>query len=245
MRAALLSEHAARVMDDYVETDADWLRRAPAAMLPDLVQGWMKEAGLWRKMLSAKDYERIAALLERGRGRVAISGAALACVWRGLFILCPTPAPAEQATAEGGCATPAQTTPAKAEYGVRLAAPGRTFIEPLRGWISGEMLGDYGKNGKYGKNDGTVELLDFDSIELPLIARFPRAGDRMRALGAPGSRKLQDIFTDLHVPPWLRSRTLLVTMSDRPIWIVGQRIADAVKLTNRTRRVLRLSFEGE
>ena len=90
--------------------------------------------------------------------------------------------------------------------------------------------------------DGFEEFLDLEKVELPLVARFPRPGDRMRPLGAPGSRKLQDIFTDLHVPPWLRTRTLLVTMQDRPIWIVGRRIADAVKLTDRTRNVLRLRF---
>jgi tRNA(Ile)-lysidine synthase len=244
IRAALQSQQSVRVMEEYVETDADWLRRAPPAMLPDLVQAWMKAAGLWRKMFSAKEYERIGALLNRGRGRMTLSGGALACVWRGLFILCPAPASAG--------------TPAKAEYGVRLAVPGRTFIEPLHGWISAEVSGNDGKNGRYGnvgKKDWTVECLDFDKIEVPLIARFPRAGDRMRPLGAPGSRKLQDIFTDLHVPPWLRTRTLVVTMQapqqsqrlhaagqDRPIWIVGRRIADAVKLTGGTRRVLRLSF---
>jgi tRNA(Ile)-lysidine synthase len=81
-----------------------------------------------------------------------------------------------------------------------------------------------------------------ENVELPLVVRFPRPGDRMRPLGAPGSRTLQDIFTDLHVPPWLRTRTLLVTVEDRPIWIVGRRIADAVKLTDGTRKVLRLKF---
>jgi tRNA(Ile)-lysidine synthase len=131
------------------------------------------------------------------------------------------------------------------EYGVQLAVPGRTLVEPLHGSIEAEILGHHGNDGNYasdGNNDWPQEFLDFDKMELPLVARFPRPGDRMRPLGAPGSRKLQDIFTDLHVPPWLRTRTLVVTMQDRPIWIVGRRIADAVKLTDRTRKVLRLKF---
>ena len=64
----------------------------------------------------------------------------------------------------------------------------------------------------------------------------------MKPLGAPGTRKLQDILTDLHVPAWQRPDTLVVTMNDKPIWIVGLRIADAVKLTDATRKVLRLRF---
>ena len=133
---------------------------------------------------------------------------------------------------------------AEEEYRVRLDVPGRTPIQPLGGGIEAEIL-TAGKEliaRKRPTRDGFEEFLDLDKVELPLVARFPRPGDRMRPLGAPGSRKLQDIFTDLHVPPWLRTRILLVTVEDRPIWIVGRRIADAVKLTDRTRKVLRLKF---
>lgn len=234
IREAIQSQNSVRVTNEYVETESAWLRRMPPAMLPDLVQTWMKEAGLWRKMLSAGEYERIAALLNRGRGRVALSGAALACVWRRLFILCPAPA----------AALDRRNGVAEEEYRVRLDVPGRTPIQPLGGGIEAEIL-TAGKEliaRKRPTRDGFEEFLDLDKVELPLVARFPRPGDRMRPLGAPGSRKLQDIFTDLHVPPWLRTRILLVTVEDRPIWIVGRRIADAVKLTDRTRKVLRLKF---
>ena len=54
IREALQSQNSVRVTNEYVETESAWLRRMPPAMLPDLVQTWMKEAGLWRKMLSAR-----------------------------------------------------------------------------------------------------------------------------------------------------------------------------------------------
>ncbi len=234
IRGALRSQHSTRVMDGYVETKAAWLRRMPPAMLADQVQVWMKEAGLWRKMLSAREYGRIAALLHLGRGRLALSGSVLACVGRGIFILCPAPAAAGASAA----------ALADVEYRVQIEAPGRTFLEPMGGSIEAEILAA-GKELiglKRATRDGLEEFLDLDKVELPLVARFPQPGDRMRPLGAPGSRKLQDIFTDLHVAPWLRTRTLVVTMQNRPIWIVGHRIADAVKLTDQTRKVLRLKF---
>ncbi len=112
----------------------------------------------------------------------------------------------------------AATGSAEAEYRVQLDVPGRTRIEPLGGGIEAEIL-TAGKEliaRKRATRDGFEEFLDLEKVELPLVARFPRPGDRMRPLGAPGSRKLQDIFTDLHVPPWLRTRTLLVTVEDRP-----------------------------
>ena len=236
IRAILRSQNPACLMDGYVETKAEWLRRMPSAMLADQVQDWMKEAGLWRKMLSAKEYDKIAALLDRRRDaakKVGLSGGALACVWRESFILCPAPAAAGRAAGKV----------AKPVYSAQLEVPGRTLVEPL-GSIEAEML-NAGKEliaRKRAARNGLEEFLDFETLELPLIARSPRPGDRMRPLGAPGSRKLQDIFTDLHVPPWLRPRTLVVTMKDRPIWLVGRRIADAAKLTDRTRKVLRLKF---
>ena len=240
IRAALQLQNSVRVTNGYVETETAWLRRMPPAMLPDQVQAWMKEAGLWRKMLSAREYERIVALLARGHGRVALSGAALACVWRRLFILCPAPAALDRRSPERG----RRAGSSEMEYRVRLDVPGRTRIEPLDGDIEAEIFAA-GKEliaRRQAMRDGFEEFLDMEKVELPLVARFPRPGDRMRPLGAPGSRKLQDIFTDLHVPPWLRTRTLLVTVEDRPIWIVGRRIADAVKLTDRTRKVLWLKF---
>jgi tRNA(Ile)-lysidine synthase len=236
IRAALRARNPARVMDGYVQTQAEWLRRMPSAMLADQVRDWMKEARLWRKMLSAREYEEIAALLERRPGRakkVALSGGALACVWRESFVLCPAPAEAGRSAAEL----------TRTAYRVQLEVPGRTLIEPF-GSIEAETLsgGEELIAHRRATPDGLEEFLDWEKVEPPLIARTPRPGDRMRPLGAPGSRKLQDIFTDLHVPPWLRPRTLVVTMQERPIWIVGRRIADAVKLTGRTRKVLRLKF---
>jgi len=64
----------------------------------------------------------------------------------------------------------------------------------------------------------------------------------MKPLGAKGSRKVHDILTDLHVPTRRKARTLVVTMDGKPVWVVGARIADEVKLTERTRRVIHLRF---
>jgi tRNA(Ile)-lysidine synthetase-like protein len=43
----------------------------------------------------------------------------------------------------------------------------------------------------------------------------------MRPLGAPGSRKLQDILTDAHVPRHLREQLPLVFAGGRLVWVPG------------------------
>lgn len=93
--------------------------------------------------------------------------------------------------------------------------------------------------------DGSVEFLDFDRVTLPLRLRPVRPGDRMRPLGMKGRRKISDILTDLHVPARRKRSAMVVTMRDEPIWLVGWRISDDVKLTPATRRVLRLAVAAD
>ncbi|MEF3273000.1 MAG: tRNA lysidine(34) synthetase TilS [Chloroflexus sp.] len=68
---------------------------------------------------------------------------------------------------------------------------------------------------------------------LPLTLRPRRPGDRMRPAGAPGRRRIQDIFVDLHVPRALRDGwPLLVNADDQIIWLVGLRVAAGVAAPN-------------
>lgn len=72
---------------------------------------------------------------------------------------------------------------------------------------------------------GAVHLRS--GLDLELGHRVP--GFRMRPLGAPGSRKLQDILTDAHVPRHLRDRLPLVFAGGRLVWVPGVAVeADAV-----------------
>jgi tRNA(Ile)-lysidine synthetase-like protein len=57
--------------------------------------------------------------------------------------------------------------------------------------------------------------------------RNRRDGDRLRPLGAPGSRKLQDVLVDRKVPRQERDRVPIVTdAGGRIIWVAGVTIAE-------------------
>lgn len=92
---------------------------------------------------------------------------------------------------------------------------------------------------------GDTALLDPAAIRGDLHVRSWQDGDRMRPLGAPGARALQDIFTDARVPRRLRPRVPLVLDDDGIIWIAGFRIADRVKIAPITMHAIRLSVEWE
>lgn len=84
------------------------------------------------------------------------------------------------------------------------------------------------------------EYVDFDAVRPPLVIRKRRPGDRFTPLGAPGSKTLSDFLIDAKVDP--KDRELVAVLCDHlgPIWVVGHRLDDRVKLTALTKRALRI-----
>jgi tRNA(Ile)-lysidine synthetase-like protein len=85
-------------------------------------------------------------------------------------------------------------------------------------------------------------FVDADGVSGGLEVRGSRAGDRMRPLGAPGTRKLKDILVDRRVPTSGRARRPLVVCDERVIWVCGLLVAEEAKITRDTKRFLRLSI---
>ncbi len=84
------------------------------------------------------------------------------------------------------------------------------------------------------------EYVDFEAVRLPLVVRPRRSGERFFPLGAPGSKKLSDFLTDAKVEPLARQQVAVLCDHLGPIWIIGHRIDERVKITTLTRRVLHL-----
>ncbi|MBT9162739.1 MAG: hypothetical protein DDT27_01301 [Dehalococcoidia bacterium] len=57
------------------------------------------------------------------------------------------------------------------------------------------------------------------------------------------SKKLQDFMMDARIPRAWRDRVPLVCAGEQIVWVVGWRINHRVRVTDSTRRVLRLEFE--
>jgi tRNA(Ile)-lysidine synthase len=92
--------------------------------------------------------------------------------------------------------------------------------------------------------DPSHAVIDRDTVSFPLLLRFGRPGDRFRPLGLGGSKKLKDFFMDVKVSRSRRRLTPVLCDRDRIIWVVGHRIDDRVKITARTRRLLRLEYRS-
>ncbi len=88
------------------------------------------------------------------------------------------------------------------------------------------------------------EYVDLESIHPPLVVRTRKPGDRFLPLGAPGSKKLSDFLIDAKVDPQERDRIAVLCDQLGPIWIIGHRIDDRVKMTALTKRVLQLRAQS-
>ncbi|MCE5254351.1 MAG: tRNA lysidine(34) synthetase TilS [Actinomycetia bacterium] len=131
------------------------------------------------------------------------------------------------------------------EYGTRVhvSVPGPVPL-PVPGearWGIHEVRAE--RVPSYVAPDIAVEAcVDADSLEGDLIVRGPRPGDRFRPLGAPGMRKLQDVFVDIRVPARERAAWPLVVCDGRIVWVCGVAVAEEGRITRETRRIVRFSL---
>jgi len=86
-----------------------------------------------------------------------------------------------------------------------------------------------------------VAMLDRTAVREPVVVRTWQRGDRFHPLGAPGSMKLHDFFINQKVPRHERGCVPILSDAQGIIWVVGHRIDERCRVTERTAVVLRLS----
>jgi len=89
-------------------------------------------------------------------------------------------------------------------------------------------------------------LVDASTVGPSLIVRPRRPGDRLHPLGAPGSKKVQDVFVDRKIPRDARDREPIVTDEmGRIVWVAGQVLAEAFRVTPLTTTVVVLTLRRQ
>ncbi|MBM3211523.1 tRNA lysidine(34) synthetase TilS [Candidatus Poribacteria bacterium] len=77
--------------------------------------------------------------------------------------------------------------------------------------------------------------LDYDMIKGKLHLRNKRPGDRFKPLGMSGTKKLQDFLVDEKVPREIRDNIPILTDELKILWVIGYRIDDRAKITEKTK----------
>lgn len=92
-------------------------------------------------------------------------------------------------------------------------------------------------------SSSTEVYLDYDRVRPPLSVRTRLRGDRFSPLGMGGEKKIKDFYIDLKLPALQRDRIPLLLDRDGIIWVIGFRIDERVKLTDRTKRILKAFYK--
>jgi tRNA(Ile)-lysidine synthase len=86
----------------------------------------------------------------------------------------------------------------------------------------------------------SVEWFDFGKLRLPLGVRLRKNGDRFWPLGVQAEKKVGKFLTDAKVSPVSRKNLLVITDSEKIIWLCPVRTSEKAKVTKRTNKVLQL-----
>lgn len=106
-----------------------------------------------------------------------------------------------------------------------LGVPGAVAVEEAAVTVTAEYLPS-APAGPF-EAGSTRAVLQASAIELPMLVRSRRPGDRLQPLGAPGRRKLQDLLVDRKVPRQDRDRLpIVVDRAGRIVWVAGVAVAE-------------------
>ena len=217
-----------------ITLDLGMLLTQPPPVKVELVRRSLAVVGCGERDLTQRHYEGILQLAAQnitGR-KMELPGGFVVCREYGDLIFGPSP------NRSVGQAPP--YVDKQKDQSVTLNVPGQTgFGEYL---IEATILeaDDAGLEQFVESKTRFVERFDLGQVNLPLIVRSRRAGDRFVPLGLAAEKKLGKFLTAQRVPQRVRNEVIVVCDSEKIIWVWPVRMSGRAKLTADTRAVLQL-----
>jgi len=97
------------------------------------------------------------------------------------------------------------------------------------------------EKGKWNfSNNRFVEFIDSDKVGGKLSVRKWKSGDKFIPLGMTDFKKISDFLTDSKINSIERKNIFVLTNRNNILWIIGLRISDKVKVTDKTKKIIKL-----
>jgi len=131
-----------------------------------------------------------------------------------------------------------------APFEYEVAVPGHTALPLLDAEMTATVVGQPMNCAVADKfPDGQFQaVFDLDRLQLPLILRRRRDGDRFHPFGMQGTKKLKALLIDAKIPQQERGQVPVLMSGEEIIWVVGYRTSEPFKIRSETKRRLYLNY---
>ncbi len=137
----------------------------------------------------------------------------------------------------------------------RIVIRPRAASDPFRCVIDGEGTYSAGRvvltvkksrlplrTGNKRSAGASIEYVDADRLQFPLVLRSWNPGDRFIPLGMTGSKKLSDFFSEQKMSASEKQETPIVESGGSIVWVAGRRLDDRFKMTKETTSIYQLTM---
>jgi tRNA(Ile)-lysidine synthase len=123
------------------------------------------------------------------------------------------------------------------EFPVTIKMPDKTLV------LETELLNTE-PHSLYSKPQATdQEVFDMHKITLPLLVRKTQPGDYFYPLGLGKKKKVARFLIDQKASQTEKEKVRVLVSGDKIVWVIGWRIDDRFKLTEKSSRILKASLQ--
>ena len=91
------------------------------------------------------------------------------------------------------------------------------------------------------QKDNSVEWFDYDKLNLPLIARTRKPGDKFHPLGMQTDKKIGKYITAARITPQSRNKLFVIEDTEKIIWLAPQRPSQLTGIDSQTKKILQIT----
>lgn len=126
---------------------------------------------------------------------------------------------------------------------LKLQVPGKAVLNDFGLEIDIKLVQNTSSIQAKIKDNKNLMFLNYEKIMLPLYVRKVQQGDKFKPLGAPGTKKLSDYFTDKKIPPSKRWNKLLIEDRKQVLGILEDTIDEKYRVDEKSKILLRIKID--
>jgi len=130
----------------------------------------------------------------------------------------------------------------KKQHKYPISLPGEKNLRSLGMRIKSKIVSRSSLPQKIKSKGEEIAFLDWEKLKGPFHLRSRRPKDKFKPLGMQGTKSIADFLIDMKIPRYQRDEVMILTTEEKIAWILGYRISDEFKVTDKTKKVLKIEM---